>query len=95
MPFLPDMGGGRTFPLVSCAPYSSPPGTICPLLTDDVIYGVGMKAKSGIFQLVVLLDSAADTINAAQDLADLFEVQTPYVDIHEATYLIIWQDRNE
>jgi predicted nucleic acid-binding protein len=95
LPFLPDMGGGKTFPQVFCAPYSSLPVITRPVFTDNVIYGIGMKRKIGIFQLVVLLDSAAEANDAAQDLAELAEIQTPYINIREATYLIVKADGNE
>ncbi|KAG0645327.1 3-(3-hydroxy-phenyl)propionate 3-hydroxycinnamic acid hydroxylase [Hyphodiscus hymeniophilus] len=95
LPFLPNMGGGRTFPQVFCAPYSSLTCNMRPLFTDDVIFGVGVTAKTGIFQLVVLLDSAAEVNGAAQDLAELYGIQTPYIKIHEATYLIAKADRRD
>lgn len=53
MPFLPQFGGGKSFPQVFCGPIDGPaPPT--PMFTDDAIFRSG---KKGCFQIVALLDS--------------------------------------
>jgi predicted nucleic acid-binding protein len=78
-----------TFPQVFCAPAGSPFGACRPLFTDDVIYGRGATMKIAMFQLVVLLDSAAEANIAIQDLASLAEVQMPEICLKEATFFIV------
>jgi hypothetical protein len=83
------MGGGKAFPQVFCALFSSPFGASRPFFTDDVIYGHGTTAKTALFQLVVLLDTIAEASMAIQDLNSLAEVYNRGICVQEATYLVV------
>ncbi|KIM95300.1 hypothetical protein OIDMADRAFT_45231 [Oidiodendron maius Zn] len=52
-PFLPDYGGGISFPQVFAGPIDQPAPAL-PIFTDDAIFS---KQKRGIFQVVALIDS--------------------------------------
>ena len=95
MPFLPNIGGGKTFPQVFCAPYGSPLNVTRPLFTDDVIYGVGALAKTALFQLVVLLENAVEANSAIQAVADVAKVQMSQICVREATYLVVGSATND
>lgn len=83
-PFLASKNGGRAFPQVFCLPYRAPRSR--PLFTDDVIFA---KSKSGLFQVVVLLQDPKDMKAAKEDLARLGAVGiNGELKGDEATYLV-------
>ena len=83
-PFLASSNGGRAFPQVFCLPYHGVQTR--PLFTDDIIFA---KSKSGLFQLVVLLQDPKDVRAAREDLAHLQSVGiNGEFKVDEATYLV-------
>ena len=85
MPFLPQYQGGKSFPQVFSAPIDGPAPPI-PTFTDDTIFAPN---KTGIFQIVALLDSV-DQFRAAR--ADISRIHSPEseltLDPAEATYIV-------
>lgn len=85
MPFMPEYLGGKSFPQVFSAPIDGPAPPI-PTFTDDSIFA---PVKTGIFQIVALLDSI-DQIRSAR--ADISHIQHPEslltLDPAEATYIV-------
>lgn len=85
MPFMPEYLGGKSFPQVFSAPIDGPAPPI-PTFTDDTIFAPN---KTGIFQIVALLDSI-DQFRSAR--ADISHIQQPesllILDPAEATYII-------
>lgn len=85
MPFLPEYLGGKSFPQVFSAPIDGPAPPV-PTFTDDTIFAPN---KTGIFQIVALLDSI-DQIRSAR--ADISHIQQPEslltLDVAEATYIV-------
>ncbi|OBT81661.1 hypothetical protein VE02_10134 [Pseudogymnoascus sp. 03VT05] len=67
MPFLPQFGGGKSFPQVFCGPIDGPaPST--PMFTDDAIF---RSDKGGCFQIVALLDSPSQLPLAKGDIESI------------------------
>jgi hypothetical protein len=57
MAFLPDLGGGASFPQIYCRPIPQTGKVVSDVIySDDVIFA---PEKRGLFQLVVLVDSIA------------------------------------
>lgn len=85
MPFMPEYLGGNSFPQVFSAPIDGPAPPI-PTFTDDTIFAPN---KTGIFQIVALLDSI-DQFRSAR--ADISRIQHPEslltLDSAEATYIV-------
>jgi len=85
MPFLPHYEGGRSFPQVFSAPIEGPAPSV-PAFTDDTIFA---PSKSGLFQIVALLDSIGQLSAARADIAEL-KPSGPLsvLDPSEATYIV-------
>lgn len=84
MPFLPQYGGGSSFPQVFAAPLNEPaPST--PAFTDDAIFANG---KRGIFQIAVLLETAMQINVAQRELAEVISRNQTIIDTAETTYII-------
>lgn len=85
MPFLPEYLGGKSFPQVFSAPIDGPAPPI-PTFTDDTIFA---PTKTGIFQIVALINSV-DQVRSAR--ADVARIQYPEtlltLDPAEATYIV-------
>lgn len=86
MPFLPQFGGGKSFPQVFCATIDGPAPPI-PMFTDDAIFHA---EKKGCFQIVALLDSF-EQLSIAKDGIRSVSCQIEsgaVLDAAEATYLV-------
>ena len=83
MPFLPQYGGGKSFPQVFSAPIDGPAPTI-PTFTDDAIFS---PEKKEVFQIVALLDSVDQIDGATQGIARIKAVGT-LLDPSKATFII-------
>ncbi|RDW75503.1 hypothetical protein BP6252_06645 [Coleophoma cylindrospora] len=85
MAFLPDMGGGACFPQVYCVPLGVKQGVGQPGFTDDFVFA---PRKTGLFQIVVLLDGIAELTWAYNSLAEVDTLSHGEVKTAEATYII-------
>jgi FAD binding domain len=87
MAFLPDLGGGISFPQIYCNPIPQAGKAGAEVMyTDDAIFG---PEKYGLFQLVVLVDSVAEVSTVADILhgvQPMSEDITKLLD--ETTYII-------
>lgn len=83
-PFLPNFNGGGTLPQVFCLPFYSE-SKQQPLFTDDVVFG---QNKTALFQLLVLLKTPNELMDAKADLAYLKKVGEGELKVNEATYLV-------
>ena len=91
VPFIPKYGGGVSFPQVFAAPINGPAPAL-PMFTDD---GIFAKSKSGIFQVVVLVDSLKELQSACQQIENISAKHGmgQLVDLTEATYIVHNQGR--
>ncbi|KFY79038.1 hypothetical protein V499_01921 [Pseudogymnoascus sp. VKM F-103] len=86
MPFLPQFGGGKSFPQVFCAPINGPAPPI-PMFTDDAVF---KAEKNGCFQIVALLDSLQQLPVALEEVKSVTTQigNGDILDSMETTYLI-------
>lgn len=86
MPFLPQFGGGNSFPQVFCAPINGPAPAI-PMFTDDAVFNA---VKNGCFQIVVLLDSSLQLASAIEEVKSITcQIGNGIIlDTKETTYLV-------
>ena len=89
MAFLPQYLGGRSFPQVYCSPLSRPAiaheDGVPIMFTDDVVFA---SDKTGLFQLAVLLDSAAEVPAAREAIKNVDRLSRSQILAHEASYII-------
>ncbi|TKA55111.1 hypothetical protein B0A49_12199 [Cryomyces minteri] len=85
MPFLPQYSGGKSFPQVFSAPINGPAPPV-PTFTDDAIFA---PHKTGIFQLVALVESMDQCRAARSDFSHLqFPGSQSNLDSAEATFIV-------
>lgn len=84
MPFLPRLGGGKCFPQVFCTPLEEVE-SVKPRFTDDVIFA---SNKTGLFQLVVLLDRPEGFEGAMEELQNARDQLSDELQLDEGTYII-------
>ncbi|KAE8405430.1 hypothetical protein BDV37DRAFT_293137 [Aspergillus pseudonomiae] len=80
MPFMPELKGGLCFPQSYCVSLTQGPAVH---FTDDAIF----TGKSGLFQLVVLLDNPGELDDARTHL-QRFSHRTPLLSASEATFFV-------
>ncbi|KFZ13759.1 hypothetical protein V502_06464 [Pseudogymnoascus sp. VKM F-4520 (FW-2644)] len=86
MPFLPQFGGGKSFPQVFCAPINGPAPPI-PMFTDDAVFNA---EKNGCFQIVALVDSLLQLTAAMEEVKSITrQIRNGIIlDTMETTYLV-------
>ena len=85
MPFLPELGGGGCFPQVYCALLEDGQESGQVRFTDDLIFA---PHKSGLFQVVVLVDRVEEIPLAAKALTGLTELSSGLLQEGEATFIV-------
>ena len=85
-PFLPDYGGGISFPQVFAGPIDQLAPAL-PMFTDDAIFS---KQKRGIFQVVALIDSLEQLQSAQEQVLSLGADynRDDIVSLTETTYIV-------
>lgn len=83
MPFLPQFGGGKSFPQVFSAPIDGPAPAI-PSFTDDVIFG---SNKRDVFQIVALLDALHQLTEAEADIGRIHALDG-LLNASDATFVV-------
>ena len=85
LPFIGNSCGGICLPQVVCTPVLSTSKRLEMCFTDDIIF---RKGKKGIFQLVVLLENAADIKLAREAIAGLDILSANFILPSEVTFII-------
>ena len=83
MPFLPEFGGGKSFPQVFSAPIDGP-APVIPMFTDDTVFS---PEKKDVFQIVAILDSPEQLVRASADIAQIKAIDT-LLKPSDATYIV-------
>lgn len=81
LPFVKEMGGGLNMPQVFA--YDTKTDKVS--FTDDLIFAPG---KSGLFQLLIMPDSQQELESMENDLKDISQICSEFLDPKEATILV-------